>query len=133
LTVSYKDLPHRPLIETVAISSCLKLNEGTNKSHVAIKKILQYHPIDMEQLFRWDSEDEQSLKSLPYVIDWFKRAEEAVNAAEESQPTRFPNLPKVQYNIDQRKLSAIYQFARSMPLQFVSNTKVEKKKRKRIE
>ena len=87
----------------------------------------------MVQLFGWDSDDEQSLKSLPYVIDWFETAEEAVNAAEESQPTRFPNLPKFECNIDQRKLSAIYQFARSMPLQFVSNTKVEKKKRKRIE
>ena len=107
-------------------TSLLKLNEGTNKSHVAIKKILQYHAnIDVEQLFGWDSEDEQSLKSLPYVIGWFERAEEAVNAAED----RF----EFEYSIDQQKLSAIYQFARSMPLQFVSDMKVDKKKRKRIE
>ena len=33
------------------LTSLLELNEGTNKSHVAIKKILKYHPnIDMEPL-----------------------------------------------------------------------------------
>ena len=54
----------------------LFLNRGTNKNHVAIKKILQCHPsIDMEPLFEWGSRDERNLMSLPYVIDWFDRAE----------------------------------------------------------
>ena len=85
------------------LKSLLKLNVGTNnQSHVAIKKILLYYPnIDMEQLFGWDSDDEESLKSSPYVMDWFERAEEAVNAGEEA---RFPNVPKFECNIDQRKL-----------------------------
>ena len=71
------------------LKSLLKLNVGTNnQSHVAIKKILQYHNIDMKQLFGWDSEDDQSLKSLPYVIDWFERADEAVN--EKANQLGFP-------------------------------------------
>ena len=85
----------------------------------------------MKQLFGWDSDDDQSLKSLPYVIAWFERAEEAVNA--DSPPERFRNVPEFEYNFDQRKLSAIYQFARSMPLQFIPSMKEEKKKRKRVE
>ena len=65
------------------LSSIMRLNKGRNKSHVAIKKILMYHPnIDMEPLFEWDADGdadgEQSLKALPHVIDWFGRAEEAV-------------------------------------------------------
>lgn len=117
---------------TPQLGSLLTWNMNMHKSYVAIKKILLCHPnIDMEQLFGWDLDDEQSLKSLPYVIDWFSRAEEAV--AEDSPSERFHHVPKFEYSIDQRKLSAIYQFARSMPLQFVSDMKVDKKKRKRIE
>ena len=113
------------------LKSLLELNKFTNKSHVAIKKILQFHPnIDMKQLFGWDSEDEESLKALPYVISWFSRAKVAVS--EVQNDIKAP-VDSFEYNIDQRKLSAIYQFARYMPLQFISNTKVENKKRKRIE
>ena len=87
--------------------SLLKINKGTNKSHVAMKKILKYHPnIDMGPMFEWDAEDEQSLKALPYVISWFERAGKAVSA--------FPG-----YNIEEQKLDAIFQFARAMPLLFV--------------
>jgi len=63
----------------------------------------------MSPLFKLDAEEEeQSLKGLPYVVDWFERAQEAVSDEHEKS-----------YNIDQRKLSAIYQFVQSMPLQFV--------------
>ena len=87
------------------------MNNGANKSHVAIKKILKYHPnIDMEPFFEWnmEGEGERNLKALPYVIAWFEKAEEAVAGEEESS-----------YNIEERKLSAIYQFAQAMPLLFV--------------
>ena len=90
--------------------SLLELNEGTNKSHVAIKKILKYHPnMDMCPLFEWGMEEdcEQTLKALPYVVSWFGRAEVAV--ADEEGET---------YHINDRKLSAIFQFAKAMPLLF---------------
>jgi len=64
--------------------------------------------IDMEPLFELDSEgDERKPKALPYVIDWFGRVKES-NQSEE-----------VVNNIDARKLSSIFQFARAMPLKFV--------------
>ena len=83
-----------------------KLNGCTNKSHVAIKKILKYHPnIGIEQLFEFGTEDE-SLKALPYVVDWLEKAR-AANADEE------------EFNISQQKLSVIYQFVQAMPLLFI--------------
>ena len=103
------------------LATVLDLNKGTNKSHVAIKKILKYHPnIDMEPLFEWDADGEQSLKALPYVIDWFKRAKEAVadedmladNEDEDDEDDDYD------YCVDERKLSAIFQFAKAMPLFF---------------
>ena len=103
--------PHERSFTGTNLASLLQLNMGPNKSHVAIKKILKYHPnIDMEPLFDWDMEggDERNLKALPYVIAWFEKAEEAVADEEESS-----------YNIEGRKLSAIYQFAQAMPLLFV--------------
>ena len=98
------------------------LNRSTNKKHVAIKKILKYHPnVNMEPLYNWDSDGEWTLKALPYVVDWFDIAREVVC------------LDDYDYQADEKKLSAIYQFARSMPLMFVpsSHTKVGDKKRKR--
>ena len=97
-----------------------------NKSHVAIKKILNCHPnIDMRPMFNWDSEGERNLKALPYVISWFAKAEEAV-----SDDNGGDN-----YHMHSRKLSAIYQFARAMPLLVipVSHNKVDEEKRKRNE
>ncbi|MDB4430429.1 hypothetical protein N9140_00565, partial [bacterium] len=70
------------------------------------------HPnIDMEPLFEWnmEGEGEHDLKALPYVVAWFDRAQEAV-ASDEGGDS---------YNINERKLSAIYQFAKAMPLMFV--------------
>ena len=109
------------------LSPLLELNKGANKSHVAIKKILKFHPsIDMVPLFEWnmEGEGERDLKALPYVVAWFDRAREAVADDEGGEES---------YNIDERKLSAIYQFAQSMPLLFVpaSHIKGENNKRKR--
>ena len=96
------------------LPSLLNMNNGSNKSHVAIKKILLYHPnIDMEPLFEWnvEGEGERDLKALPYVIAWFERAREAIADDEEGGS----------YNIDEIKLSTIYQFAKAMPLMFVTS------------
>ena len=82
------------------LQSLLKLNEITNKSHVAIKKILNHSNIDMGPMFEWDAEDEQNLKALPYVISWFERAGEAASAAEDG---------KEGYNIEERKLDVCAQ------------------------
>ena len=105
----------------------LTLNRGANKSRVAIKKILQYHPvIDMSPLFQLDSEGEWSLKLLPYAIAWFERARKAV-----SNDIFLP--PRTKRELRTRKLSAIYQFAQAMPMLFVpiTHTKIGDKKRKR--
>jgi len=96
----------------------IKMNTVTNKSHVAIRKILRHHPkIDMEPFFGWDVEGEWTLKGLPYVLAWFEKAREAVIAHYEG----YGGDPsgKKEYKIEKRKLSAIYDFAKAMPLQFV--------------
>jgi len=88
----------------------LLLNQGTNKSHVAIKKISEYHPnIDMEPLFELDEGRERTLKGLPLIIDWFERAKEAVVNDRDSY----------YYQVEEKKLSAIYQFAQAMPELFI--------------
>jgi len=91
----------------------LNLNKDKNKSRVAIKKILQYHPnIDMESLYAWDLDGEWTLKSLPYVVSWFMKAKEAAAHDEE---TRFVDCPVSVFDVEKRKLTAIYQFALAMP------------------
>ena len=105
-----------PLVESLTenfkdtkLTSLLKLNKGVNKGHVAIKKILKYHPIiNMEPLFEFVSseDDERNLKALPYVIAWFGKAKVAI--AEEVE----------EYHIDNRKISAVFEFVRTMPLLF---------------
>ena len=103
-------------------ASLLSMNEGANKSHVAMKKILQNHSnIDLESLFEWDAEEEQTLKALPYVMNWFERARVAVADEDEEE-----------YNIEERKLSAIFQFSKAMPLllEGISRIKVDKKRKR---
>ena len=118
-----KSIAHSIVLEP-QLASLLTLNENTNKSHVAIKKILQHHPnIDVEPLFEWDMEVDRNLKALPFVVSWFQKAEEAV-ADEEGD----------NYHVDKKKLSAIYQFAKAMPLLFVpapTSVKAVDNKRKR--
>ena len=118
--------------------SLLRLNEKTNKSHAAIKKILKYHPkIDMTQLFEWGTGDERNIMALPYVIDWFGRAKEAVEHVDEndrqSKMLRDYVRQREGYTTKERKLTAIYEFALAMPLLFIPNShaKAEDKKRKR--
>ena len=104
------------------LASLLSMNSDTNKSHVAIKKILKYHPnIDMELLFEWDAEGEQTLKALPYVMNWFERASVAVADDDEDQ-----------YNVDGRKLNMIFQFAKAMPLllEGIATVKADRKRKR---
>ena len=99
-----------------------KLNKGRNKSLVAIKKIIGYHPkIDMSPLYNLDlADDDKNLKALPYVINWFDRAREAVEDYDEIK-------------VERRKLASIYQFVGDMPLLFVPTPRIKLvcKKRKR--
>jgi hypothetical protein len=71
--------------------------------------------MDMEPLFLCDSEGEQTLKALPYVLGWFGRATEAIGVGEEADRI---------YNVGAKKLSAIYQFAKAMPQLIVSHSPV---------
>ena len=78
-----------------------------------MKKILKYHlHIDMEPFFEWNTEGEgeRDLKALPYIMAWFERAKEAVADDKGGGAS---------YDIDERKLSVMYQFAQAMPLLFV--------------
>ena len=77
--------------------------------------------MNMEPLFEWnmEREGERDLKALPYVIAWFGRAEVAV-ADDEGGEER--------YNIGERKLSGMYQFAKAMPLMFVPTSHIRGQK-----
>jgi len=103
------------------LSYYLGLNRNSDKDKVAMEKIIFNHNhLKMDSFFGWDSKGERSLKALPFVVNWFDRAEE-VDKEDEC------DLPEM-------KLDTIYQFAQAMPLLFVSNTfKVTTKKRKRDE
>jgi len=90
----------------------LLLNGSSNKNSVAKNKILRCHEhLSMEPFFEWD------LKVLPIAIHWLETA-------------RGNLLDGTVGNIDARKLSAIYEFARMMPLFFVPAPPKQGKKRK---
>ena len=124
-TIQTIDLGHR---HGQQLESLLELNRDTNKNHVAITKILKYHPnMDMGPFFEWgmEEEGEQNLMALPHVVNWFERARVAVADEEEEQ-----------YNLGGRKLNATFQFVKSMPLLFggiatikEDDDKVNKRKR----
>lgn len=122
------------------LATLLELNETSNKRHVAIKKILLYSPdIDMEPLFDLSVEEDDSerdLKALPHVISWFETAAVAVESDDSLSDNSIPDESDESngYNLEGRKLSAIYQFATAMPMLFVPATHHDKgnsKKRKR--
>lgn len=80
-------------------------------------------------------EGEWTIKALPSVIAWFERAKEAVDQGD--YPIGALIKDNHDYQVEEKRLSAIYQFVRDMPLLFVPtshiNTKVgdNGKKRKR--
>lgn len=72
----------------------LKTNEDENKKYVAIRKILLHHEdIDMQPFFKYD------LKMLPLIMKWLETAADI--------PMDFETF------IDERKLSAIFQFVQN--------------------
>ena len=107
----------------------LSLNEDTNKPRVAKTKIILFtSQIDMSVLFEvgGGEDGERTLKALPYVVDTFDSALEAVHT--NSLFNKYGNenaRDNIKNDVNTRKLSAVYQFARSMPLKF--NIKTLKK------
>ena len=88
------------------LCSLARYNQNIPTNLVSLLKL--NHAVDMEPLFELNADDdERNLKALPHVIDWFGRVRESTQDEE------------IVNRIDERKLSAIFQFARTMPLQFV--------------
>ena len=78
------------------LSPLLTMNKSVNKSHIAIKKILNRHRnFDMEPFLKWN------MKVLPLVVVWFDKARACTDGNEHS--------------IEEQKVSAIYQFIHAMP------------------
>lgn len=101
------------------------INEGTNTNSNAALKILKYIDLDMEPLFKWGcieegGDDEYSLRALPYVIAWFERVTDAIAELRAWVPWE-----RESFKTETKKLSAIYQFARSMPLLFAPVSSLE--------
>ena len=85
-----------------SVRPLLELNERDGKKEVAMIKVLQHHnDFVMMPLFEWE------FKVLPLMINWFERAS-SITMPEGFEPNAGP-----------RKLSAIYQFVRGMPLLYV--------------
>jgi len=90
----FTDLHHRVPRDLV---SFLDLNMERSKKHAATIKILEQHnDFDMLPLLEWD------LKLMPCVVKWM--------GATSGCPTDFDK------SIGRRKLSALYQFIRAMPM-----------------
>ena len=88
--------------ENAIIGPLLDLNERNDKKEVATIKILQSHDdFDMLPFFEWE------FKVLPLVVGWLERASEC-EIPQDFEP-----------DIERRKLSAIYQFVRGMPVLYV--------------
>lgn len=77
----------------------------------------------LESMFEWDSSEERTLKGLPYLLEWCTKADGAIAemfnkslSEPESRRWRRPVLMAHAEVLVKGKLSAIYQFARTMPL-----------------
>ena len=93
---NYMHVSYEILRQVPGLVDNLELNRLRAKQEVAMIKILKHHnDFDLHPFFEWD------LKMLPRVLRWLERANDI--------PTEFDK------NIEQRKLSAIYRFARSKP------------------
>ena len=105
------------------LTKLLNMNSNTNKHHVAMKKILMKHQgnIVVKPLFGWDASGEKSLKSLPYLVSWYETAEAVVEyyISDSDDDSSFEGEEEKCYDIDRKKLSSIFDYAKSMPLLFV--------------
>ena len=89
----------------------------------------------MEPLFEWDADGEQTLKALPFVIDWNERAGVALadgcgsvnnkDSNSDNDDDSEEEEEQEDYQIEQKKLSAIFQFAKAMPMKFVPATHIK--------
>ena len=87
------------------------LGEGIGNMPLILSSLLKLNlAVEMEPLFELDSkDDERKPNALPSVIDWFDRRDR-----ESNEDGKVDTI-----NVRTRKLSAIFQFARAMPLKFV--------------
>lgn len=96
------------------MSSLFELNRDVNKKQVATRKIILYHDrLDMGPLLEWD------LKVLPFVINWSDRAKECVRNENDEENCH-----------GTRKLDAIYQFTKTVPMMLVPPAKKGASKKK---
>ena len=75
----------------------------------------------MKPFFGWDLEGDESLKALPYVLAFFERARAPYLLAAFDIARAATAGDEASYDLEQRKLSAIYQFAKAMPLLMASD------------
>ena len=88
--------------ENAIIGPLLDLNDSDDKKEVATIKILQSHDdLDMLPFFEWE------FKCLPIALRWLERA------------SVYEMSDDFEQNIEERKLSTIYQFVRGLPLLYV--------------
>ena len=88
---------------------------------------MTYQGIPSEKLI-WHEDKDRNLKALPYVIDWFERARVAIADNDITEYALACNWFEAageavadddeEYNIEERKLSAFFQFAIALPLLF---------------
>jgi hypothetical protein len=104
----------------------LRINR--RREHVAIYKILMSHSdFNMEPLFRW------KLKFLPLIVAWFDERDDTLDFMYLAELYDSFEVDKVSARMGSRKLSAVYQFIRGMPLLVVDcyrDEKIGTKKRK---
>ena len=84
------------------VSDLLLVNENHEAADAARIKILKHHADHDESILWWD------FKMLPIALGWFEKAS---------------NYHQLDFDgkIEERKLAAVYQFVRAMPVQFVES------------
>lgn len=98
--------------------SSLNLNQREDKKKVAMIKILRHHTdIDLQPFFEWE------FKLLPLVMNWLDAASDATEwHASSNTGIAFADLQLLERNyINERKLSAVYQFVRGMPALYIES------------
>jgi len=73
-----------------------------------------------------DDDSERDLRALPHIISWFETAKEAIAEPVGEDGDSYSSGDSVpdederhDYNLQGRKLSAIYQFVTAMPMLFI--------------
>ena len=92
----------------------LLLNKDANKERVVVKKILHNNGhFPMDEFFG------MSLRLVPNVVNWFDTAQEYLQSEEDPTFAFEDDISAFEdEDIKRRKLDAIYQFVKEMPLQF---------------